>query len=510
MSSLAGPGGRIDDILAEVARDAPDLPGVVGDRTLTWAELDREAATVARGLAAAGVRDGDRVAVFLDKTTDCVVAMYGAWRSGAVAVPVNESLKARQVDHILRDSGASLLISTPRKVRMLGEDFASDVPIRTVEDLAGSTTDGPPAPGPGGGAPAAILYTSGSTGRPKGILITHDNLRAGTRIVARYLGLRADDRILSVLPFSFDYGLNQLLTAVAVRATVVLQRSSLPAEICRTMEREAITVLAGVPPLWIQLMSDVSPLSRMALPAWRLMTNSGGAFPVDLVARYRSTFPDVRLVLMYGLSEAFRSTYLPPEELDRRPASMGKAIPECEILVLDEQGGRCPPGVVGELVHRGPTVSAGYWNDPETTARVFRPDPEIAGATVVHSGDLVRADEDGFLYFVGRRDELIKSQGYRISPTEVEEIAYASGLVREAVAAGEPDPLAGQVVVLHVVPMDQASFDPAALLAHCTEQMPRYMVPRRVEVAEAFPRTGSGKIDRTSVTAPFRATVAAT
>jgi amino acid adenylation domain-containing protein len=494
------PGGRIADVLAGAAAERPDAIGVIGDRTCTWRELDDEVTAIARGLAASGIALGDRVAVFLDKTTDCVAALYGAWRAGAVMVPVNETLRARQVEHIVRDSGASVVVSSERKIRMLGDEFSIDVPVLAVGELAGFAGE-PPAKVSGGPAPAAILYTSGSTGRPKGILITHDNLLAGTRIVAGYLGLRADDRILSVLPFSFDYGLNQLLTAIAMRATIVLQRSSLPAEICRTMERERITVLAGVPPLWIQLLSDVSPLARMDLPSWRLMTNSGGAFPVDLVQRYRATFPHVELVLMYGLSEAFRSTYLPPSELDRRPTSMGRAIPECEILVLDEDGRRCSPGVTGELVHRGPTVSVGYWNDPATTARVFQPDPEVAGGVVVHSGDLVRTDDDGFLYFVGRRDELIKSQGFRISPTEVEEIAYDSGLVREAVAAGESDPAAGQVVILHVVPTDLDTFDPAALLEHCRNQMPRYMVPRRIEVAASFPRTGSGKIDRTSVVA---------
>ncbi|HEY4634586.1 MAG TPA: AMP-binding protein, partial [Candidatus Limnocylindrales bacterium] len=269
MSSDAGPGGRIDDILAEAARDAPDKVGVVGDRSLSWGALDAEAGVLACGLSGVGVRPGDRVAIFLDKTTDCVAALYGAWRAGAVAVPVNESLRARQVEHIVSDSGAVCVISSSRKIRLLGSELSIGARVVTVDELAAASAI---APSPGGGGPeaAAILYTSGSTGRPKGILLTHDNLRAGTRIVAQYLGLHAEDRILSVLPFSFDYGLNQLLTAVATRAAIVLQRSSLPAEICRTLEREAITVLAGVPPLWIQLLSDVSPLTRMSLPSWRL------------------------------------------------------------------------------------------------------------------------------------------------------------------------------------------------------------------------------------------------
>jgi acyl-CoA synthetase (AMP-forming)/AMP-acid ligase II len=239
----------------------------------------------------------------------------------------------------------------------------------------------------------------------------------------------------------------------------------------------------------------------MALPALRYITNTGGTFPAELVRRYRATFPHVRVFLMYGLSEAFRSTFLPPEEVDRRPESIGKAIPRCDVLVLDEDGKECPPGVPGELVHRGPTVALRYHDDPDETARRFRPDPTAPDAAhrVVYSGDLVRRDAEGFLYFLGRRDQLIKSLGHRMSPDEVEEATFASGLVSEVVAKGVPDPVAGQVVELHVVPRDPATFTRAALAAFCRREMPGYMLPRAIHVHAAFPRTASGKIDRTQV-----------
>src|SRR5256885_3696457 len=259
--------------------------------------------------------------------------------------------------------------------------------------------------------------------------------------------------------------------------------------------------MAAVPILWIQLIQRLSPMRSLSLPHLRYITNSGGVFPVELVKQYRAHFPHTRIFLMYGLSEAFRSTYLPPEEIDRRPGSMGRAIPETEILIVDAEDRECAPGQPGELVHAGPTVALGYWNRPEATAAVYRPHPlrPGSGERVVYSGDLVRRDEEGFLYFVGRRDQQIKSHGFRVSPEEVEEALQRSGLVAEAVAQGVPDEVAGQAIVAHVVPRAPESFTPDALLAFCADTMPRYMVPRRIEVHAAFPRTSSGKLDRKAV-----------
>lgn len=514
---------RIDTRLVERANargaraSAPAL--VDGARTISYATLAAQAQRFARLLTSAGVRPGDRVALYLDKTAEYVVALYGIWAAGAVAVPVHESLKSRQVEHIVRHSGSRVLVSETRRLWPLAAAATDgvrvievpkvdepraprshgDEPLTRSDDRSSDATDLR-----AGGEPAAILYTSGSTGAPKGILVSHENLCVGAEIVAEFLTLRDDDRILSVLPFSFDYGLNQLLSAIEVGATLVLHRSPLPADICRALVQHRITGLAGVPTLWIQLLQEHSPLQHTALPDLRYITNTGGVLPPAFVQRYRAAFPHVRIYLMYGLSEAFRSTVLPPEEVERRPDSIGKAIARTEILVLDESGQECPPDVPGELVHRGPTVALGYHGDPEATARVFRPDPSGAGrddpaARVVYSGDLVRRDAEGFLYFVGRRDQQIKRLGHRISPDEIETLVQASGLVAEVVAVAVPDAVAGQAVQLHVVPRDTASFTEAALWSFCRGEMPSYMQPSAITVHTQLPRTTSGKLDRREV-----------
>jgi acyl-CoA ligase (AMP-forming) (exosortase A-associated) len=495
------PSGRIEDAVFARERDAAARAALIdGEQRTTYAALAGMVRGLAWRLEDAGAQPGDRVAIFLDKSTASVVALYAVWAAGGVAVPINETLQSRQVAHILRHSGSVALVSEPRRLARLDPAILTTVRVVDVTQPLGiSDWTRPVLPG---GGPAAILYTSGSTGLPKGILISHANLRAGARIVASYLEITRDERVLSVLPFSFDYGLNQLLTTVQTGALLVLQRSHLPADICRALLQHEITGLAAVPPLWIQLLGPGSPLPAIPLPRLRYITNSGGAFPIELVRRYRSLLPHVRIFLMYGLSEAFRSTYLPPEEIDRRPDSMGRAIPETEIHVLGEDGREAAPGETGQLVHRGPTVALGYWQDPQTTAAVFKRCPFPGAAPderVVYSGDLVRRDADGFLYFVGRRDQLIKTLGYRVSPEEVEETLYASGIVAEAVASGVPDPVAGQVIVVHVVPRDPQAFSVDALLEFCRREMPRYMVPKTIHVRTAIGRTASGKLDRKGI-----------
>jgi len=496
--------GRIEDSLLRWRADTSPAGGLVdgagGERRLEHGQVARWALRFAHELACNGVEPGDRVAIYLDHVAEAAVAIHGAWIAGALAVPVNQSLKSAQVAHILRHSGSRVLVSAPHKLAQLEPPTLAGVATLAVPDcetLAGEErAEILQRTLPGGDAPAAILYTSGSTGRPKGILFSHANLRAGARIVAGYLDVRHDERILSVLPFSFDYGLNQLLTAVHCGCTLVLQRSHFPADVLRSLAQQRITALAGVPPFWIQLMRG-GP-HRLELPHLRYITNSGGTLPVELMHRYREQLPHVRIHLMYGLSEAFRSTSLPPEELEQRPDSIGKAIPENEVLVLDARNAPCAPGDQGELVHRGPTVTLGYWNDPEATARVFRPDPDdpSSGRTVVYSGDIVRCDEEGFFYFVGRRDQLIKSYGYRVSPDEVEEVIHDSKLVAEVAVHGRPDEVSGAAIVAHVIPADPRAFATSTLLDYCRARMPAYMVPRVVEVHDVLPRTPSGKIDR--------------
>ena len=347
---------------------------------------------------------------------------------------------------------------------------------------------------------AAILYTSGSTGKPKGVMLTHEQIMAGASIVSTYLEITEAERILAILPFSFDAGMNQLMTAFQQGSTLVLMTFVFAKEIVQMLLKERITGLAGVPTLWSLIAQPSSTLQKNQFPHLRYITNTGGAMPQTVLATLRQALPTTKVFLMYGLTEAFRSTYLPPEELDRRPTSMGRAIPNTEILVINERGQLCGPGEVGELVHRGPTVSLGYWGQPELTDKVLRPHPLLPpelrdGEKVCYSGDLVKMDEDGFLYFVGRRDTMIKSSGFRISPTEVEETIFQSGKVRGAAVIGIPDEVLGQHIKAFVVPKDGAPLSPEAIVTFCAEKMPRYMVPRTVEVLAELPKTSSGKVD---------------
>jgi acyl-CoA ligase (AMP-forming) (exosortase A-associated) len=452
-----------------------------------------------------GVERRDRVAIWLEKSCEEAASIFGVSMADAVVVPVNALLKPPQVAHILGDCGVRTLITTHARWEQLAAVRDGLPAVRPVfTDGGDALYAAPRAFSPSehciGEDLAAILYTSGSTGRPKGVMLSHRNLLAGSRIVSSYLGIRHEERILSVLPFSFDYGLNQLITVVEQGATVVLLTFRFGDEIVRALADEQCTGLAGVPAVWAVLMGAAPALPRTPLPHLRYLTNSGGAVPSETVRKIRAMLPHVQLVLMYGLTEAFRSTYLPPPEVDERPTSMGKAIPETEVFVYDaERGRRCVPGETGILLHRGPTVSLGYWNRPEETAHALRPNPlygEHEGAdTVCWSGDLVTMDEEGFLYFVGRDDAMIKSGGYRISPTEVEEVLMATHGLAQAAVIGLPDPIVGERVHAVVVAAPGATPDGEALVMHAVTQLPAHMVPREVEYVADLPRSPNGKVD---------------
>jgi acyl-CoA ligase (AMP-forming) (exosortase A-associated) len=433
--------------------------------------------------------------------------------AGGVIVPINPLLRARQVAHILDDCRVRFLITTARRLAEL-RDIVHDgesPPRILLIDGDGRRNDDRVIPNafarPRSRSTAvsrrsedlaAILYTSGSSGMPKGVMLSHANLLAGSRIVCRYLGIRESERILSVLPFSFDYGLNQLLTAVEQGATTILLRFNFGNEIVRAMEDQRVTALAGVPGLWTVL-SDATPaFHKQRLASLRYLTNSGGSMPLEVLARIRAAQPQAEFVLMYGFTEAFRSTYLPPAELDARPTSIGKAIPETEVFLVNDRGEACRPGEEGILFHDGPTVFLGYWGREADTRAVLRPHPlrpREEGRLVCYSGDRVKMDEDGYLYFVGRDDAMIKSSGYRISPTEVESVLLKSTAVSEAAVIGVPDKVLGQSIKALVALREGASFDLEDLLAFCAERMPRYMVPSAVEVVDALPKNANGKID---------------
>ena len=346
---------------------------------------------------------------------------------------------------------------------------------------------------------AAILYTSGSTGRPKGVVLSHRNLVVGAESVSSYLENTADDVILAALPLSFDAGLSQITTAFAVGAHVVLVNYLLPGDVPKLCARHGVTGLTCVPPLWLQLTSV--EWSAEATARMRYLANTGGRMPRHTLDRLREIFPSAQPYLMYGLTEAFRSTYLDPAQVERRPDSIGKAIPNAEILVVRSDGTLAQPGEEGELVHRGPLVALGYWNDPERTVQRFRPlpgarpewrQPELA----VWSGDTVIADAEGFLYFVGRDDEMIKTSGYRVSPTEVEEAAYATGLVGDVVALGLEDAALGQRIVLVATSAGPGPLDAGVLLSELRRTLPRFMVPGEVREMDVLPRSPNGKFDR--------------
>lgn len=474
----------------------------------------------AGGLVGVPVGQHERVAVFAEKSIEAVAALFGTSRAGAVFVPVNPLLKAAQVGHILRDCEVAVLVTTAPRLAILGSLLPDCPSLRRVILIGAPNGEAALADF---GIPvtrfpdfvasavtrfhrvidsdmAAILYTSGSTGAPKGVVLSHRNMVAGARSVASYLKNHSGDRILSLLPLSFDYGLSQLTTAFLVGAGVVLHNYLLPAEALRLAAAERITGLAAVPPLWMQLAALEWPAS--IAQSLRYITNSGGTMPTATLARLRERAPHALPYLMYGLTEAFRSTYLPPEELDRRPTSIGKAIPNADVMVVRPDGSECQVDEPGELVHRGALVALGYWNDAAKTAERFKPAPGqrrelVLPEIAVWSGDTVKQDAEGFLYFVSRRDEMIKTSGYRISPTEIEEVVYGTGMVTEAAALGVPHPALGQAIVLVAQPSPGCAADTGKLMNACRARLPGFMMPIHVDwVDGALPRNPNGKLDR--------------
>ena len=481
---------------------AADAALIDREGALDFAGLENAVGALAAGLAARGLQKGARVASWLPKTRMTSLLPVACARAGLVHVPINPLLKRLQVSHILSDSGANLLISGDARLATLeGGDIPTDCSAVNEEGGKALFAAGERLP-PSKAAPddlAALLYTSGSTGRPKGVMLSHANLWLGAISVAHYTRLAPQDRVLAVLPYSFDYGQNQLLSAWAAGASVVPLDFLAPRDVIRAVAAHRITTLAGVPPLWVQLIE--APWPPEAAFALRRLTNSGGKLPPSVIRRMRELFPAADIYSMYGLTEAFRSTYLEPSLLDTHPDSIGSAIPFAEIMVVDGDGRETAPDQEGELVHAGPLVAQGYWNDPERTAARFKPAPAGSryGGTAVWSGDQVRRDAQGLLYFVGRADGMIKTAGNRVSPTEIEEAAIASGLASEAVALGYPDPLLGQGIALIVRAIDDAK--EAALRSHLKRVLPNFMQPGVILWRRELPRSPNGKIDRTALEA---------
>ncbi len=513
----------IHELTAISSRHSPDAIALTyGKSSLSYCALQSSISRFANGIIDLDIQRGERVAIYLEKRFETVIASFGAPAAGGVFLPLNPLLKPEQVGYILRDCNVRVLVTSPERLAFLTNTLTqchdlrhvvvldSPEPLPTSGPISYSSwsdlLETPQRPGHRviDTDVAGILYTSGSTGKPKGVVLSHRNMVAGAKSVASYLDNNADDTLLAALPLSFDAGFSQLTTAFHVGARVVLLNYLLPRDVIKAIEREKVTGLTAVPPLYIQLAQLNWPES--ITDHLRYFANTGGRMPRETLVTLRRQLPKTRPFLMYGLTEAFRSTYLPPAEVDRRPDSIGKAIPNAEILVLREDGSPCAPHEPGELVHRGALVGMGYWNDPEKTAERYKPLPvnapgREAGLVLpeiaVFSGDTVRMDEDGFLYFIGRRDEMMKTSGYRVSPTEVEEILYATTMVGECVAFGVDHDTLGQAIQVIVTPPAGNSIDTAALLAECRMRMPAYMVPAGIAVREGpLPRNPNGKIDR--------------
>ena len=495
---------RVERFLQESARSFPDKVALIaGGRRVTYRALAADAARLAGALRARGLARGDRVVLFLENSPEAVVGLFGVLMAGGAFSVVNPGTKLDKLAYILNNCGARALITEPRLAPVAAEAARGapsvgftlvapfDFPEESIleEAKAGIDLD-----------LAMIVYTSGSTGFPKGVMMTHQNVVAAATSITTYLESAADDVVLSVLPLAFDYGLYQALMCVKAGATLVLERSfTYPAVLLDKLARERVTGLPLVPTIAAVLL-QLKDLKPGMFPALRYITNTAAALPPAHIARLQELFPGTRIFSMYGLTECKRCTYLPPEELARRPGSVGIAIPGTEAYVVDEQGRRVPPGVVGELVIRGGHVMKGYWGDPQATERVLRPGP-FPWEKVLYTGDLFRADDEGFLYFVGRKDDIIKSRGEKVSPKEVENVLYELAGLREAAVVGVPDPVLGMAIKAVVVKDPESSLGERDVIRHCASRLEDFMVPKIVEFRAALPKSANGKISRRQVLA---------
>jgi len=509
------------DLLDKNVDRRSDHPALVeSGKEVSYADLADRVEACAGWLHEAGIRRGDRVGIHLHKCSEEVVATFAAARLGAVFVNLYHQWTVDQVLYAIRDCGIKTLFAGARPAKELA---AAEWPESLVQVVVKGRAPNHPRMISWSDLPAdataprtrgidedlaALLYTSGSTGRPKGVMLTHRNIIHGAHSVASYLQNTPEDRVLGLLPMSFDYGMSQLTTMCLVGGTVVLQPVPMAAEIVKTLVQQQVTGLAGIPPIWIDLVRYLQA-QPTELPHLRYVTNSGGAIPQKILSSMPSVFPQTKIYLMYGLTEAFRSTFLEPEKFRQKIGSMGKAIPNVEVFVVDREKGLCSAGEPGELLHRGSLISKGYWGLPEATDAKIKACPHlqhlIGDEKVLYSGDIVRMDEDGYLWFVGRADDMIKCSGVRISPFEVEDIIYQSNLVQHAVAFEANDEWKGRAVHVAVATPDDRPVARNELLVYCRKHMPPYMVPQKIHHwTGEMPKTGTSKIDRVEVINAFK------
>ncbi len=508
----------LHDLFDNSAARVPNKTALVCDgKRYTYADLLVRVNTLAHTLRARGVKRGDRVALFLDNSVEMVVGVYATLAVGAVFMPVNALTKHDKLAYMLNDSRASALVThvalrdvwevamvTNKSVLcavVAGAETNSLVgalAARCVLYPTAHTTARADESATIDQDLASIIYTSGSTGEPKGVMLTHLNMVSATRSVSGYLGLVENDVIICVLPLAFDYGLYQILMSIKVGATVVLERSfAFPLMILEQMANERVTVFPGVPTIYSLLM-NLKNLDKFDLAALRMMTNTAAALSEEHIRRLRGLFPQATLFSMYGLTECKRVTYLPPDQLDIRPTSVGRGMPNEEVWLVDDTGKRLPNGSTGELVIRGSNVMRGYWEKPTETAKRLRPGP-VPGEVVLYSGDLFRTDEEGWLYFIARRDDIIKSRGEKVSPREVENALYSLEGVLDAAVIGVDDPVLGQAIKAFVVPKEGYQLTEREVIRHCLACLENFMAPKHVEFVAELPKTDTGKIKKTGL-----------
>lgn len=510
---------RVEHFVRDSAARFPDkIALVAGGRRLSFGELDTMSDRLALALIERGVARGDRVVVFTDNCWEAVVGIFAVLKAGAVFSPVNATTKADKLAYVLNNCRAAALITQNRLVTTAAAAIlvAPSVRLAVVLDCEGETgiaggvclADALSSVAPDAALPRAgieldlamLIYTSGSTGFPKGVMMTHQNIVAAATSITTYLENTADDVILNVLPISFDYGLYQVLMAMKLGATLVLEKSfTFPSVIFDKIRAERVTGFPIVPTM-AALILQMKDLDGASMPSLRYITNTAAALPPAHIARLQQLFPHTTLFSMYGLTECKRCTWLPPAELARRPGSVGIAIPGTEAYVVDDDGARVPPGMVGELVIRGPHVMQGYWEDAAATERALRPGP-YPWEKVLHTGDLFRTDDDGFLYFVGRKDDIIKTRGEKVSPKEVENVLYALPGIREAAVVGMPDPVLGMAIKAVVALEQGAALTVQDVIRHCARHLEDFMVPREIAFRDALPKSDNGKISRRQVAA---------
>jgi long-chain acyl-CoA synthetase len=531
----------VDHFLEQSARAHPEKLAIVsGSRRISYAELEQQSNRLAHTLQAAGIRRYDRVAVYLDNSIEAAVAIFGALKAAAVFTVIHPSTKSGKLARLLNDCRAAAVVTDGPRLRQLS-DAAPDVPhLRMIISsgvpnaaaagapnaapalgwpalgcrTAGDDTDGralscpfaawedalarepesPPAKMNIDVDLAALIYTSGTTGAPKSVMMTHRSIVAAANSVTEYLENTADDVILNVLPLSFGYGLYQLLMAAKIGGTLVLEpHFSYPHRMLEIAANEGVTGFPIIPTISAILLQ--MDLSKYPLRSLRYITSAAAALPVEHIRTLRAYFPNVKIFSMYGLTECKRVAYLPPDQLDIRPTSVGRAIPNEEVYIVDEDGVEVPPNVVGELVVRGSHVMSGYWERPEDTARALRPG-RFPGERVLFTGDMFRQDAEGYLYFVARKDDIIKTRGQKVSPCEVENVLASIDGVAEAAVVGVPDPVVGQAIKAFVTLRRGVHLNENDILRQCSQQLEDYMMPKVVEIRAELPKTANGKIDK--------------